>query len=303
MALSRWHHLSRQKPKVVLGRRHVRRSCRGRAGIYLADAAQSGHVLRKQLDTESMHVADLSPFFAVGSRGLCSLGFWDDYGRQRGCSLDPSIALHVSALILASLFRNFVQDDPRACPKVEAFNNAKHRNANAHLASVDGKFAYTCCFAAEPNREFRVGGVVALMKENACLALHVWRRDDRPESVFFEVIETLIGAVKALYERPFHGRDGDFRYRSPLAQVLPIVRQVPARIDDVDLLDAQGVHVPDDRPNILHVGRILEHSDQVLAAKLLDCIRALANRPFWLRCFFHRHAPGFSLETSANFPK
>ena len=77
----------------------------------------------------------------------------------------PSIALPVLTLILASLLSNFVQNDPRACPEVKALDNAKHRNADAHLASVDGKLAYARRFAAEPNREFRVSGVVALVKE------------------------------------------------------------------------------------------------------------------------------------------
>jgi len=197
-------------------------------------------------------------------------------------------------LIFAPLLRNLIQDDPRTRPEVEAFDHPEHRNADAHLASFDGAIADADRLTAEPDRELRMDRIVALMKVNAGLTLHMWGCDDRLEVPLFQTIEALVRTVETSDERPFHGGNGRFRNRSPVTQILPIVRQRPARIDDIDLLDPQSVHVAYDRADVLHITRALQHGDQILAAKLLNLVCTLANGPFRLHTFFHGHPRHFS---------
>jgi hypothetical protein len=51
-----------------------------------------------------------------------------------------------------------------------------------------------------------------------------------------------------------------------------------ARIDDIDLLDAKRIDVADGCSDVLDVDRVFDDGDQVLAAKRLDGLGALADR-------------------------
>jgi hypothetical protein len=89
------------------------------------------------------------------------------------------------------------------------------------------------------------------VKENAGLAFHMGRRDDRFESIFFEMVETLVCAVEALYKRPLHGGHGGLRNGFLIAQMLPVVGKGATRIDDISLLDAQSIYVTDYSSDVL----------------------------------------------------
>src|SRR5262245_36042797 len=108
----------------------------------------------------------------------------------------------VFALIFTPLLRNFVEDYPRACPKVQAFDHADDWNADAHLAALNGEIADAGRLTPKPDGKLGVNRVVAFLKENAGLALHVWRRDDRLEILPLKVVKTLVGAVESSHERP-----------------------------------------------------------------------------------------------------
>ncbi len=120
------------------------------------------------------------------------------------------------------------------------------------------------------------------------LPLTCGRGDDRFEPVLLKMVEAVVGAIEPLHERPLDRGDGRLGDRPLLAQVLPVVGQRMPRIDDIDLLDAERVHVADHRSDVLHVGRVLEHGDEILAAERLDLLGAPADG--FLRCglcFFH----------------
>ena len=91
------------------------------------------------------------------------------------------------------------------------------------------------------------------------------------------MVKALVRAVEALHKCPLHRGDGCVRKLLPSTQLLPIIGKRPAWIDHIDFLDAEGVHVPDDRPDISQVARVLKDSNQVLAAKGLDLVGAQAS--------------------------
>lgn len=101
------------------------------------------------------------------------------------------------------------------------------------------------------------------------------------------MIETLVGAVEPLYECPLHCGDRRFRNRALLPQILPVFGQRSARVDDVDLFDTQRIHVSDDRSNVLHVSRVLDHRDKILAPERFDFLGAATDRWLRLAALFH----------------
>ena len=107
-------------------------------------------------------------------------------------------------MILAPLLRHLVQDDPGTGSEVQALDHAEHRNADTHFTALDGSFTNPKGLAAEPYSELVVDGVVSLVEENAGLPLHVRRSHDRLEVLAFEIVETFVGAVESLHERPLH---------------------------------------------------------------------------------------------------
>ena len=92
---------------------------------------------------------------------FAQLGFGGQNSRHRDRAFSPLFAPSVLALIFAPLFCDFVQNNPRACSEVEAFDHAEHRDGDAHLASFDGQVADSYSFATKPDCKFGVGGVVA----------------------------------------------------------------------------------------------------------------------------------------------
>src|SRR5690349_10638008 len=102
------------------------------------------------------------------------------------------------------------------------------------------------------------------------------------EILALEVVEAIVGAVEPLYEAPLHGRDRSLRERRLFAHFLPVVGQRFPWIDDIDLLNAQRIHVADYRADVLDVRRVFNDRDEVLADERPNGIGTRAHRWFGL---------------------
>ena len=92
---------------------------------------------------------------------------WRYDGWQWLFPLPSLVALSILALILPTLLRDLIQNNSRTCTEIQTLDHSKHRNGNAHFASLYRAITYARCFAPEPDSELRVDRVIPLMKENA----------------------------------------------------------------------------------------------------------------------------------------
>lgn len=109
------------------------------------------------------------------SRALIQLSpiVWWHHSGQRLFPLPPLVALSILALILPPLFCDFIQNNSRTCTEIQTLDHSKHRNGNAHIASLNRAITYTCRFTAEPDGELGVGRVITFMEEKAGFPLYV----------------------------------------------------------------------------------------------------------------------------------
>src|ERR1043165_1865591 len=95
---------------------------------------------------------------------------------------------------------------------------------------------------------------------------------------------------KAPYEAPLDGGGRSARKGLLITHLLPIVRKGLAGVNDVRLFHAERADITDHGPDVLNVVRIFNNGDEVLAAVILDRIRALPFRSLCSHCL-HRCSP------------
>lgn len=74
------------------------------------------------------------------------------------------------------------------------------------------------------------------------------------------------------------------------------------RIDDIDLLHTQSIHVPDQRSDVDQIGRVLKNGDQILATKRFDFVGTLARGSLRLGFLFHSGPDTSSRNTAKRDP-
>src|SRR5690606_8803977 len=88
--------------------------------------------------------------------------------------------------------------------------------------------------------------------------------------------KAVLCAVEALDETPLNCRDRRRGKRSPLPDLLPVIREGSPTVHDVGLLDPERIDVPNHSADVLHVHRVLENGNKVLAAIGFDRFGALS---------------------------
>ena len=175
---------------------------------------------------------------------------------------------------------------PELVPRLEAFDHPEHRNADAHLASFYRSINVSDRFASKPDRQL----VMDSESRHQCRKMQTCGDVTIDLKWFFSRWSKQSSVLsKRFAEVHLHAETLCLDICLSLAQILPIFWQLPVGIDDINLLNTQGIYVADHRSDVLDVGRVFNHRDEVLATKRSESPRRAFEPKAWI--WFHPPPP------------